>query len=108
MLIYSYIDSIHEWKAKSVVYLCIIKMIIIMLANFTLTYALEALTTFIEIHSCIIIDTTVLSIGRRSPHNKSITARISIASNELGLSCKDNYKFVSIAILSMSYQLKWK
>ncbi len=56
----------------------------------TLTYALEALTTIIVIQSCIIIDTTVLRIGRRSPHNKSSTARISEASSELGLSCKDN------------------
>ncbi len=55
-----------------------------------LTYALEALTTIIVIQSCIIIDTTVLSIGRRSPHNKSSTVRISEASSELGLSCKDN------------------
>ena len=59
----------------------------------TLTYALEALTTIIVIQSCIIIDTTVLRIGRRSPHNKSSTARISEASSELGLSCKDNLQY---------------
>ncbi len=52
-----------------------------------LTYALDASSTIIEIHSCIIIDTTVLSIGRRPSYNSSSTARISEASSELGLNC---------------------
>ncbi len=67
--------------------------------TFTLTYALEALTTIIVIQSCIIIDTTVLSIGRRSSHNKSSTARISEAS-ELGLSCKNNRSIIIAVYIS--------